>query len=326
MSNHHHGHEHGHSHGHDHGHDHRPPRANDARALRRLTGAFALTASFLFVEAAVGFWSRSLSLLADAGHMLADAVALGLALFAQRIAGRERTRTQTYGSRRAEVLAAFANGVALVLTSFWIVGEAVARLVTPEVVEATPMLATAVLGLVVNLVAAALLSGGSDGHNVNTRAALAHVLSDAAGSVGAIVASVLVLRWGWYRADPAMGIGIALLVFVSGVRIVRSTSRVLMEGTPFEIDVAGIEETLRAVPGVADFHDLHVWSISEEFHVLTVHVALAQGHHGTEVVAAVSRALREHHGIEHVTIQPEVSPDPGLIPLRTRPRSEARVG
>jgi cobalt-zinc-cadmium efflux system protein len=322
-----------HHHGHaDHGphhhaeHDHAHLRADDSdQAFRRLASAFALTASFLLVEAGVGVWSKSLALLADAGHMLADAVALGLALLAQRIAQGARTRARTYGSRRAEVLAAFANGVALVLTSLWIVGEAVTRLLSPEVVSGSPMLLTACLGLVVNLAAAALLTRGQGAHNINTRAALAHVLSDAAGSVGAIVAGLLVLQFGWNRADPAIGVAIAGLVFVSGLRLVRSTSSVLMEGTPFEIDVAGIEETLRGVVGVADFHDLHVWSISDGFHVLTVHVVVAPGHHGIDVVAAVSRALRERHGITHVTIQPEATPDPGLVVLRARPRSEVRA-
>lgn len=269
----------------------------------------------------MGFWSGSLALVADAGHMFADVVALGLALAAQRIARRARTRAQTYGSRRAEVLAAFANGVALLITAVWIIVEAVERVLAPSAIHAEPMLVTAILGLLVNLGCAYLLASGDDAHNVNTRAALTHVLSDAAGSVGAILASVLVLYFGMTRADPVVSALIATLVFIGGARLVKSTSRVLMEGTPAEVDVARLEETLRSIPGVADFHDLHVWSISDGFHVLTVHVILARGHHGTEVVAAVGRALREHHGIEHVTVQPEAPRDAVLVKLRRRAES-----
>lgn len=287
--------------------------------MRRLVAAFAMTASFMFVEAFVGWWSNSLTLLADAGHMLADAAALGLAIFAQRIAGQARTRARTYGFRRAEVLAAFANGVALALTAIWIFVEAVQRWQHPPEIKGTALTVTAVIGLAVNLVAAALLGAGSHGHNVNTRGALAHVLTDALGSVGAIVAGVCVLAFGWERADPMISVAIGLLVLWSGFRLVQETSHVLMEGSPIEIDLAHVEDTLRGVPGVADFHDLHVWSISDGFDVLTVHVVLQPGHHGTDVVAAASRILRARHRLEHITIQPEPMQGEQLITLGRRP-------
>lgn len=288
--------------------------------MRRLVWAFSITATFMLVEAGVGWWSRSLALLADAGHMLADAAALGLAIFAQRIAAEQRTRARTYGHRRAEVLAAFANGVALALTSIWIFSEAFQRWQAPPEIRGTALLATASVGLGVNLAAALMLSGGDRGHNVNTRAALAHVLSDALGSVGAIIAGVLILTLGWTRADPVISVVIGVLVLWGGWRLVRDTSRVLMEGSPTEIDIAHVEETLRGVPGVTDFHDLHVWSISEGFDVLTVHIVIGKGHHGTDVVSAVSRRLREKHGLDHVTIQPEVAPDTRLVTLGKKPR------
>jgi cobalt-zinc-cadmium efflux system protein len=329
-------HDHAH-HDHDHAH-HERDREHDHHGhghgiaelrhtpLRRLVMAFGLTAGFMLVEAIMGFWSGSLALLADAGHMLADAAALGIAMIAQRIAAQERTRTRTYGFRRAEVLAAFANGVALALTAVWIFGEAVQRFREPQSVEAGMMTATAAAGLVVNLVAAALLSAGSHGHNVNTRAALAHVLSDALGSVGAILGGVLILTLGWTRADPAISAVIAVLILWGGFRLVRDTSHVLMEGSPIEIDIAHVEETILRVPGVVGFHDLHVWSISEGFDVLTVHVVIAPGHHGIDVVQAVSRRLREVHGLEHTTIQPEPAQRDGLVPLRRKPDEPARTG
>ena len=304
-------------HDHDHTHDHDLKRS----PMKRLVWAFVVTAIFMFVEAGMGWWSKSLALLADAGHMLADAVALGLAIVAQRIAIQSRTRARTYGFRRAEVLAAFANGIALGLTAIWIFIEAAQRWQAPPTIDAKAMMATAVLGLFVNIGAALMLGAGEHGHNVNTRGALAHVLSDALGSVGAIVAGALVLGFGWMRADPLISAVIGVLVLWGGWRLVRETSRVLMEGSPIEIDIEHIEETIRAVPGVCDFHDLHVWSISDGFDVLTVHVVLSRGFHGTDVVAAVSRSLKEKHGLDHCTIQPEPSREEQLITLGRRPEA-----
>lgn len=304
-----------HAHDDDHAHDH----AAELRSTpaRRLAWAFALTASFMLVEAGVGFWSQSLALVADAGHMLADAAALALALVAQRIARRARTRQSTYGYRRAEVLAASANGTALALTAVWIVVEAVERWQNPPVVHGGAMMITAALGLGVNLGCAAILRSGS--HNANTRAALAHVLSDALGSVGAIVAGALVLGMDLRRADAVIGVGIGLLVAWSGARLVRDTTRVLMEGTPPHIDLAEAEALIRAVPGVADVHDLHVWTISEGFDSLTVHVVITRGYHGTDVAAAVGQRVREKLGIDHSTVQPEPPKRDSLVPLRRRP-------
>jgi cobalt-zinc-cadmium efflux system protein len=316
---------HDHDHDHDHGssargqgHDH-AHHAHQLRGtpLRRLTWAFGITASFMLVEAGVGWWSGSLALLADAGHMLADAAALLLAILAQRIASQKRTRAQTYGYRRAEVLAAFANGVALALTAIWIFKEAVERWQHPPAVHAAAMTATAVVGLAVNLGSAAMLATGA-GHNANTRAALAHVLSDAVGSVGAIVAGVIILATGWTRADPVISAVIGVLVLWGGYRLVTETSRVLMEGSPTAIDIAVVEETIRGVPGVYDMHDLHVWSISDGFDVLTVHVVIDRGHHGIDVVDAVARRLRDRHQLDHVTIQPETRHDDRLVKIGLR--------
>lgn len=309
--------EHGHGHGHDHDHAHGLSELRRT-PYRRLLFAFSITAGFMVVEAIVGFVSGSLALVADAGHMLADAAALALAIIAQRIAAQQRTRARTYGHRRAEVLAAFANGVALALTAVWIFGEAAQRFRDPRVIDARAMIATAIMGLIVNLVAAGVLSVGSKGHNVNTRAALAHVLSDALGSVGAIVGGVLVFTLGWNRADPVISAVIAVLILWGGFKLVRDTSHVLMEGSPIEVDIADIEKTIRSVPGVVDFHDLHVWSISEGFDVLTVHIVISRGFHGTDVVKAVAERMREVHELEHCTIQPEPSNAPELVTLRRK--------
>jgi cobalt-zinc-cadmium efflux system protein len=192
-------------------------------------------------------------------------------------------------------------------------------------VNAVAVTATAFVGLLVNLGSAAMLSMGSGGQNVNTRAALAHVLSDAVGSVGAMISGVVILAFGWSRADPVISACIGVLVLWGGWRLVRETSRVLMEGSPVEVDVAHVEDTLLSVPGVVAFHDLHIWSISEGFDVLTVHVVIGRDFHGTEVVAAVSRALRTKHRLEHCTIQPETAPaSEQLITLRRRPEPKAK--
>lgn len=307
----HHGHDHhgqDHAHDHDHDHDHRGTPAS------RLAVALVLTILFMFAEAAAGWFSGSLALVADAGHMLSDSAALALALIAQRIAQRPRSSTRTFGSRRAEVLAAFINGIALAVTAVLIVHEAIGRLLEPRTIAGPIMLVTAVLGLVVNIVAAFVLRpGGHD--NPNTRAAFMHVISDALGSVGAIAAGVVVIWLGWYRADPIIGMLIAALILWGAWRLVKETTSVLMEGTPDHVDVVALENTIRSVPGVRDVHDLHAWTISDGFHAVTAHVVLRGNRHGTEVVEETARAIRDKHGIDHVTLQPE-APPPGLVQIR----------
>ena len=202
----------------------------------------------------------------------------------------------------------------MVLTALLIIREAAERLLYPVPIAGYWMLVTALGGLVANLFSAMVLGSG-DNHNPNTRAAYLHVLSDALGSVGAILAAAFVMSFGWRRADPIVSLLIAGLILWGAWRLVRETVSVLMEGTPEHIDIISIETTIRSVPGICEVHDLHVWTISENFHVLTAHVVLNGSRHGTEVVADASRAIHEQHGIEHVTLQPE-APAPGLVQLR----------
>jgi len=274
----------------------------------RLTLALGLIVGFMVVEVAAGVIASSLALLSDAGHMLADAGALALALVAQRVATRPRTHRRTYGSRRAETLAAFTNAIFLGVASVWVIAEAVERWRQPLDIKGGWMLGVAAGVLVVNLAAARLLAGGV--HNENTRAALAHVLSDAAGSVAAMIAALLVLGWGWRRADPLISVGLAVLIFWSAWRLVARTLDVLMEGTPAGLAAGELERTIRETPGVAALHGLHAWSISEGFEAVTVHVVLDGTRHGTEVARDVSDRIRERHGIEHATVQPEAGPAP----------------
>ncbi|MDQ3033167.1 MAG: cation diffusion facilitator family transporter [Myxococcota bacterium] len=310
--------DHSHPPGHGHAHDH--ARSAPTRALGI---AFVLTAGFMVVEAAAGLVFDSLALLSDAGHMLADAGALALALAAQRMAERPRTRQQTFGFRRAETLAALANAAALGASSVIIVIEALRRFREPHEVQGGWMLVVATMGLGVNLASAWVLSRGRDSANVNVRAALAHVLADAAGSVAAMLAGAAILLAGWVWADAASSLLIAVLIAFASWRLVRAASRVLMESAPAGLDVAALERTILETRGVATLHDLHAWTIEEGFDAVTVHVVIEPGTHGVEVAEEVSRRVRRAHGVEHVTVQPE-APDPSrqLVPAEalTRPR------
>jgi cobalt-zinc-cadmium efflux system protein len=262
----------------------------------------------------VGVWSGSLALLADAGHMLADAGALVLAIVAQHFARKPRTDRTTFGFRRAEVLAAFVNGIALAFIGLLIVKEAIERWMMPVAIQGRPMLLTATGGLLVNLLVAFMLMRGQT--NLNVRAALAHVLTDALGSVGAILAALAVLFWGLERADPLLSGLIAVLVAFSGWRVLRETTAILLEGAPPHLDVTAIERAILACPGVASVHDLHVWRISDRFDTLTAHVTLERGRHGTDVCRTVAECLKKNYGLSHVTIQPEPPPPDELVPVR----------
>lgn len=198
-------------------------------------------------------------------------------------------------------------------SAIWIIIEAARRFNEPREILGVPMLVVAALGLVVNLIAAWLLAHGGHG-NINTRAAAAHVLSDAAGSVAAIVAASLVLAFGWYIADPIASIVISLLILWGAWRLVREAVEVLMEGTPAGVDPGALEQVIRTAPGVASLHDLHVWCISDGFPVVTVHVVLDGSGHGTDVARAVAARIQERFGIEHVTVQPE-PPVTELVPV-----------
>lgn len=304
---------------HDHSHGsalaHRPT----GSAGKALTRALILTLGFAFVEALVGLLSGSLALLSDAAHMLIDSGALGLALFAQRMASRPRTASHTFGYRRAEVLAAAVSGGALFTASIGIIIEAVDRLGTPRAIQGEWMLVTAVAGLVVNVASGLTLMRGAHA-SINVRAALAHVMADALGSVAAIAASVAVLRFNRPEADSVASIAISILILWGATKLLRESASVLMEQVPEGVSTAAIEATIRATPGVRDLHDLHVWTISDGFPVVTVHVVLDGQGHGTGVAHAVAERVAREHGIDHVTVQPEaVLEAEAPLPMKPRP-------
>jgi cobalt-zinc-cadmium efflux system protein len=287
---------------------------------RRLTLALVLIAGFTLVEVIGGLISGSLALLADAGHMLSDVAALALALFAVRIARRPHDRQRTYGYHRTEVLAALTNGVGLLLIGVWVVVEAIDRLRHPQEVLGGTMMLVAAGGLVVNVAAFLVLHRRGE-ENINVRGAVLHVLGDTLGSVAAVVAGLLVWWRGWFWADPALSLLIALIIGFSALRLVRESGGILMEAVPRGLDLAEIEAALAEVDEVHEVHDTHAWTISSGIHAFSAHIrvrhdALARG---PEIVRELEDILRSRFHLHHTTIQVEpVGFTPEAIPL---PRS-----
>ena len=266
-----------------------------------------MSAVYLVAEVVGGLMTHSLALLADAGHMLSDVASLVLALIAMRVALRPPTMQRTFGYQRAEILAALANGAALVAASIWIVVEAVERLHTPTEISGLPMLGIATGGLVVNLIAMAVLHGGRDA-SLNMRGAWLHVATDALGSIGAMTAGFAVWKFGAMWADPVVSVVIALLVAFSSWRLLRETVDVLMESAPSHVDVAAVRAALGALPDVRAVHDLHIWSIGSGTVALAGHLQVAASttyDAQSTLLSTACAVLRERFHIEHSTIQVE---------------------
>jgi cobalt-zinc-cadmium efflux system protein len=298
-----------HQHAH-HGHHHHHALA----PVTMLRVSLALTLGYCGVEAIMGIWTGSLALLADAGHMLTDAGALGVSLFVARIGQRPRSASMTYGYRRAEVIGALANAVSMLAISLFILVEAIRRLQAPPELRTAGLLYTALGGLVLNLVAAWLLSRGSN-HDINMRAALLHVFGDLLGSLAAIIAGLCVMLFDFRLADPLASLLIAIVLGIGSLRLLREAADVLMEATPTDLDIGQLERTILETPGVSAVHDLHVWCLTPGQPMLTAHVTLTPAAHGTDVAKRVGERLHGLHGLDHVTIQPE-PPAPDLVPLR----------
>jgi len=274
---------------------------------RALGWALAITAVFLALEVAGGLLSGSVALLADAGHMATDLAALGLALFAVRFARRAPTPSKTFGYRRSEILAALANGVLLVVVSIGVAWDALQRLVAPPDVESGLMLAVAVAGLGANLCVAWILHRGREhAHdNLNLRGAFLHVLGDLLGSLGAIVAALAIRFGGWKLADPVVALGITVLILVSAWRLLRESVEVLMESVPGHVDMDALADALRAVPGVLDVHDLHVWTLTSGYHAITAHVSVRHDAEAGTTLRSLAHLVRERFALEHSTFQLE---------------------
>ncbi len=288
-----------HHHAHDPGHPHGP-----APVLGRLAGALALTLGFAGVEAVAGWWSGSLALLSDAGHMLSDAGALALALAASWIARRPPSRRHTYGLVRAEVLAAFINAILMLVVVTAVVVEAVNRLLDPREVAGATVMVVAAAGFVVNLVVLWMLGSAEGG--INVRAAALHVMGDLLGSVAALTAGAVVYFTGWTPIDPILSLVVAGLILVSTVNVVRGVLPILMEGVPADVDLDAVGQAMAEEEGVTGVHDLHVWTLSSGRLILSAHVDLADLRDWPRVLAALRGKLQRRFGIDHVTLQPEV--------------------
>jgi len=273
---------------------------------RPLVIALAISAIFLVVEVVGGLVTNSLALLADAGHMATDVAALALALFAAWLAGRPATPQHSFGLYRTEVLAAVVNGAGLIVIALLIFWEAARRFTAPPTVDSGPMLVVAVAGLVANAASAWVLSrGGGHEHNLNIRGAFLHVVGDLLGSVGAIVAALIMLATGWYLADPILSAGIGLLILWSSARLLRDSLDVLLEATPRHIDAEEVRAAMMGVDGVMNVHDLHIWTVTSGFVSLSAHVEVDEQQDWHAILLDLSALLRERFGIAHVTLQPE---------------------
>lgn len=284
-------------HGHEHG-------SEMGGSSRRLGAALLLAASYMTAEVVGGLYTGSLALLADAGHMLSDVAALALALVAMWLAGRPAPVRRTFGNHRAEVLAALANAVALVVIGVFVITEAVERLSSPPEVLAGPMLLIATGGLVVNVVALFILRGGQK-ESLNVRGAFLHVLADALGSVGAMTSGALIWGFDWRWADPVASFVIALLVLFSAFVLLRQTLAVLMQSAPAGLDVGEVRRAMEEVPHVVDVHDLHAWTLASGKDLLTAHVVIDDEASWHDRLLSLTSLLRDEFGVQHVTLQPE---------------------
>ena len=270
----------------------------------RLKLALAISAIYFFAELIGGFLTNSLALLSDAGHMLSDIAALAMSLFAFRIAKRPATVISTYGYHRAEILAALFNGLTLWLIVGVIFAAAYSRFLDPPAVASYGMMIVASLGLLVNVVAGAVLYG-SHHHNLNLRGAFLHVVSDALGSVGAIAASLIMLFTGWYAADPVISVLIGLLILHSSWNLVKESLIVLMQAVPKGIRLEDVQQALEGVEGVSKVHDLHVWAVTSDIFTLSAHAVVENGGDFHQVLNDIEDTLKERFNIEHTTIQLE---------------------
>ncbi|MEX0978438.1 MAG: cation diffusion facilitator family transporter [Pirellulales bacterium] len=268
----------------------------------RLVWTLVLTIGYMVAEIVGGYLADSLALLADAGHMFSDAAALALSLFAAWISQRPPTPQLTYGYYRAEILAALANGATLIAIATVIFIEAIRRLGSPEPVQGSLMLAIAAGGLVINVAGLVILSGGRSA-SLNIRGAWLHLLTDALGSVAAILAGGLIWAFGWYWVDSVASIAIGILVIYSSWNLVKQAIAILMQGTPEHLDFDAVRGAIAAVPGVCEVHDLHIWTITSGMESLSAHVVLQSGHEHQALLESMRQVLHERFNIDHITIQ-----------------------
>ncbi|MBP1989698.1 cation diffusion facilitator family transporter [Paenibacillus eucommiae] len=304
-----HSHSHSHSHAHDHshhGHGHGHSHASNNK--KGLTVALILTSSIMILEFFGGLITNSLALLSDSGHMLSDAASLALSLVALSFAAKAASPRKTYGFYRFEILAALFNGVTLFIIAAFIIKEAYQRFFEPPTVSSGSMILIASIGLLANLISAWVLLKKSDvKDNINVRSAYLHVIGDALGSVGAIIAGLLMLIFGWYIADPIISVIVALLILKGAWGVIRNAIHILMEGTPITIDSDLVREILESIEGVIDVHDLHIWTITSGLDSLSCHLLIEDSYEGHDILQQAISRIEETFKIKHTTIQVEKS-------------------
>lgn len=274
------------------------------RNKKNLAIVFGLTSFYLIVEVIGGLWTGSLALLADAGHMLTDVAGVGLALLAIWFAERPASPERTYGYYRVEILAALTNAVVLILISLYILYEAYQRFKNPPEVESVAMLGVATVGLVVNIVGMLILRASSK-ESLNMKGAYFEVLSDMLTSIGVIIAGVIMLTTGWYYADPLISAGIGLFILPRTWALLKDAVGVLIEGTPSDVDIAALRASLAKLEGVAEIHDLHVWSLTSGVNAMSVHAVLHEGAEHDDILTRVHEHCTNSFKISHVTVQTE---------------------
>ncbi|ANU26671.1 cation diffusion facilitator family transporter [Planococcus versutus] len=288
------------------GHDHDHFETVRSGNKKALATALVITAGIMLVEFFGGLFTNSLALIADSGHMLSDTVSLALSLLAIWFAGRAVSAKKTYGSYRFEIITAFINGITLFVMAGIIIYEAVQRLYEPAEVQGGWMLIIAAIGLLANLLSAWVLNRGADvDGNLNMKSAYMHIIGDALGSVGAIVAGLLILLFDWTIADPLISIAVALLILRSAWGILQNSLHILMEGTPEEIDTQEVEKRLLEIEGVLAVHDLHIWTITSGMDLFTCHIDVDMDIDEQEVLQQAIKLVHDSCGIEHTTIQIE---------------------
>lgn len=302
--------------------EHRRSREASQRALGAV---LAITVTFLIAEVIGGILTNSLALLADAGHMLSDMGAISMSMFAIWIAMRPATATRTFGFHRVEILAALANGLALVVIALVIFWQAAQRVQDPPEVRSLPMLAVAVAGLGANVASGAILFRHRR-RNLNVRGAFLHVVGDALGSLGAVSAGWIMLATGWFLADPIISVLIGGLILFSSWRLLRESLGVLLEAAPRHVDVRQLAAALRAVSGVEGIHDLHVWTVTSGFVALSCHCEVDGQRDTHEVLADLFSLIHERYGIRHVTIQPELRRLHSGASAHSLPRCTSEIG
>ncbi len=270
--------------------------------------AIALTAVTLVAEVAGGFWTNSLALLSDAAHVFLDLFALVLSLTAVKLASIPPSDRHTFGFHRSEVFASFINGLTVFLMALGILYEAWGRFKSPEEVKSLPMLVIAVIGLIMNLLAAKALHSHSH-DDLNVKSAFLHVVGDAAASVGVIIGGIVMYYTGWYQLDALISVAIGLLILVGAGRVLRESTHILMEGTPIGLELEEVADSIRAVVGVRDIHHLNVWTVCSHILALSVHIDIDADREGrrSDILHGIEHVLAERFHISHTTIQMECS-------------------